>query len=120
MALKTLQDIKDIDGFPVAEASFHDNHNLAGDLAEAPILIDHQNNLIVFKLQDGPVKEAGVNGCQVDTIIAAAQTILEGLDSKFPCRENKEAIDELKGARLWLRVRRGDREARSVEGRSLA
>lgn len=118
MALKTLAGIKELDGFPVSEVT------LLGDIAEDtkgnPILIDHENNLLMFKLQNGPVKEAGVNGCQVDTIIEAARLMLQGLNMKFPCKENTEALEALGSARVWLKMRQGDRMARGVEGRSEA
>jgi hypothetical protein len=66
------------------------------------------------------VKENGVNGCQVDTVIAASKAILEGLNKNFPCRENAMAITKLDEALLWLEKRTKDREARAVEGTSNA
>ncbi|MBP9693186.1 MAG: hypothetical protein KBE16_00550 [Alphaproteobacteria bacterium] len=73
-----------------------------------------------FNIQNGPVKENGVNGCQVDTIIEAAKVILEGLNKEFPCRENATAITKLDEALLWLLKRKLDREKRNVEGLSKA
>ena len=35
-----------------------------------------------IKIQNGPIKENGVNGCQVDTIIEATKAIIEGLNKK--------------------------------------
>jgi len=80
------------------------------------VFVRHDKNSLSFTLQNGPVKEHGVNGCQVDTVILAALEILKGLDSKFPCIENKEAIHHLREAVLSLNDRTLDRENRGVEG----
>lgn len=80
------------------------------------IYVRHDVNSLSFTLQNGPIKEKGVNGCQVDTIIEAAKVILEGLNKQFPCRENACAITKLDEALHWLEHRRKDREIRGVEG----
>ena len=41
------------------------------------VYVRHDVNSLSFTIQNGPVKESGVNGCQVDTVIEAAKTILE-------------------------------------------
>lgn len=69
-----------------------------------------------FTLQNGPIKEVGKNGCQVDAIIEAAKIILEVFNKKFPCRENSCAITKLDEALLWLYARTKGREDRGVEG----
>ena len=80
------------------------------------IYVRHDKNSLSFTLQNGPVKESGVNGCQVDTVIETAKIIIEGLNAKFPCRENALAITKLDEALMWLNKRTKDREARGVEG----
>jgi hypothetical protein len=109
MALETLKDIKNIGGFEVTGgvSNFSDNR---------PILIHLQSNQIAFQIQNGPVKESGINGCQVDTIIEAAKLILEGLNKNVPCRETSLAITKLEEALHWLEHRRKDRVKRNVEG----
>jgi len=87
---------------------------------EADIRVMHFSNSILFKIQNGPIKEHGVNGCQVDTLIHAAKMILEGFNKKFPCRENSVAITKLDESIMWLEKRTKDREARKVEGTSQA
>lgn len=72
-----------------------------------------------FTLQDGPVKEVGVNGCQVDTVIEAVKIIIEKLNTKYPCRENAMAITKLDESLMWLARRTANRESRGVEGTSL-
>lgn len=80
------------------------------------IYLRHDKNSISFTIQNGPIKEVGVNGCQIDSLIEAARLILEKLDEKFPCDENAEAIASLENALHWLGVRKRNREKRGVEG----
>ncbi|RKX26660.1 MAG: hypothetical protein DRP46_10610 [Candidatus Zixiibacteriota bacterium] len=74
---------------------------------------------MTFQIQRGPIKENGINGCQVDTMIATAKKIIEGFNKKIPCRENSITITKLDEALLWLRNRKAERESRGVEGRNL-
>jgi hypothetical protein len=78
------------------------------------ILVDDYS--VTFTGQRGPVKEHGVNGCQIDDMIKFARLTIEVFNKKFPCRENSLAITKLQEAELWLMQRRLDREARGVEG----
>lgn len=135
MALQTLKDVKEIGGFKVIDMNaiketnpemFRPDGSMIYHLFDEQIrpfnfiYVRHDVNSLSFNLQNGPVKEKGVNGCQVDTIIEAAKVILEGLNKEFPCRENATAITKLDEALLWLMKRKLDREKRSVEGLSLA
>ncbi len=113
MALETLNGIKKIGGYEVTGG-------MSNFSADRPVLVHDEANQIAFQIQNGPIKEVGVNGCQVDTIIHAAKLILEGLNKKFPCRENACAITKLDEALHWLDHRTKDREARAVEGTSAA
>lgn len=124
MALETLEGIEVIGGFPVLmERPKKDDGSIDWDLFDEqrktkPIYIDHDVNMISFRVQSGPIKEVGINGCQVDTVIEAAKLILEGLNKKFPCRENALAITKLDEAIHWLEHRTKDRQERGVEGTS--
>lgn len=135
MALQTLKDVKEIGGFKVIDMNaiketnpemFRPDGSMIYHLFDEQIrpfnfiYVRHDVNSLSFNLQNGPVKEKGVNGCQVDTLIEAAKVILEGLNKEFPCRENATAITKLDEALLWLMKRKLDREKRSVEGLSLA
>ena len=111
MALETLKGIKKIGGFEVTGG-------VSNFSKDRPILVHDETNQISFQIQNGAVKEVGVNGCQVDTIIEAAKLIIEGLNEKFPCRENAMIITKLDEALMWSNKRKADREARSVEGLS--
>ena len=135
MALKTIRDVTTIDGFDVVvmdelRDKYPERFNESGAMdytwfendirPNNFIYVRHDKNSLSFTLQNGPIKENGVNGCQVDTIIMAAAKIIKGLDEKFPCEENKTAIDGLKSAFATLKARKMSREARGVEGTSQA
>lgn len=81
--------------------------------------IGSDQNTIKFTLQEGPIKENGMNGCQIDRIIWAAATILRAFNKQFPCRENSCAITHLDEAMMWLEKRTKDREKRNAEGRNV-
>lgn len=125
MALETLKGVVAIGGFKVLTARPTCDGIVNWDLFDdqrksSPIYIDHDVNMISFRIQDGPIKENGVNGCQVDTLIHAALKILEGLNKKFPSIDNDFAIKNLEHAINSLGRRKRDREARGVEGFSKA
>lgn len=116
MALETLRGINQIGGFDLTHSELPLNDGLI--YCDTPLLIDHSQNTICFKIQNGAIKEFGVNGCQVDTIIETAKLIIEGLNLKFPCEENFDVISHLNCALNYLNDRRLDRLRRGVEGTS--
>ena len=118
MALETLNGIEKIGGFKIVrvkppEMSWDDFDKIRD---EFPINITERMNTISFRLQNGPIRENGVNGCQVDTMIETAKIIIENLNKQFPCRENSLAITKLEEALHWLDARKKNREKRGVEG----
>lgn len=80
------------------------------------IYVRNDVNSISFTIQSKPIKEVGINGCQVDTIIETAKKILENFNDNVPCRENSIAITKLDEALHWLEHRTKNRKARHVEG----
>lgn len=135
MSLETLKGIHVIGGFDLVvmdelrekypekfnESGAMDWHWFEKDIRPKNfIYVRHDKNSLSFTLQQGPIKEVGVTGCQVDTIIEAAKIILEGLHKQFPCKENEEAILHLDGALSALMKRKMNRETRGVEGTSQA
>ena len=80
------------------------------------VSIDHDTNAITFKIQNGPIREVGSNGCQVYELIYVARMIISELNKKFPCRENSCTITKLDEALHWLDARTRDRDERGVEG----
>lgn len=124
MALETMYGVKEINGVRVLQERITTADGAidwaATDEArkECPIFVDHAVNMISFRIQNGPIKEVGKNGCQVTDIIAVAKHIIEELNKNFPCRENAMTITHLDEALLWQLKRTMDREARNVEGLS--
>ena len=73
-------------------------------------------NSITFTIQDGPIGEKGINGCQIDDLVDVSARIIRKLNKEFPCRENSITIGKLEEALMWLNKRKEDREKRGVEG----
>jgi hypothetical protein len=115
MALETLEGVTEIGGFPVFSINKDQD---ASKYKNQSIVIDHYINSIHFILQNGPIKEVGVNGCQVDALIEAAKLIIEGLNEKFQCSQNAWAVKHLEHALYFLNKRKEYREKRQVEGKS--
>lgn len=75
------------------------------------------NILGSINFQNGPIKEAGVNGIMQEDLIAICIDRLQGFQSgQYACRENAIALTKLEEALMWLRKRTQDREDRGVEG----
>lgn len=131
MALETLKGIKKLAGFNVVvmdelREKNPDKFNESGAM-DYPwfekeirpynfIYVRHDVNSIAFTIQNGPISEGGISGCQVDSIIDAAKMILEGLNKNVPSRETSVAITKLEEAMMWLKKRTEDRIERGVEG----
>lgn len=56
---------------------------------------------VSFTVQNGPIKEVGVNGCQMTAMIEAALLMIKGFSEKFPCRENAITITKIEEALMW-------------------
>ena len=133
MSLTVFKKIKKIDGFDVVQMDqlrdkhphlFHESGQMKWKEFEEQIR-DHKfvyyrgdKQSLSFTFQNGPIKEVGVNGCQVDTLIAGAVAILRSFNDSLPCRENDIALARLEEAYMWLKARKADRENRDVEGES--
>lgn len=115
MALETLKGVEAINGTQVATVDRVRDHKNTANFIE----VDHGSNSILFQIQNGPIKENGLNGCQVTDMIAVSLKIIQGLQALYPCRENAVTITKLEEALMWQKKRTEDREARNVEGKSL-
>lgn len=70
--------------------------------------------------QKEPIKEAGVNGCQIEDILFIAMHRLVCAESgPFPCSENRTAILAIKDAIVSLYERTLRRQNRGIEGKSI-
>ena len=67
--------------------------------------------------QDGPIGKYGRNGAVIEDLVNLAIARLEFYqDSDFASTENREAINALARARMFLDSRTADRVRRGVEG----
>jgi len=112
MALETLEDVKELGGVEIAHI---EKEVKPGDLQKY-IIINHHTNAIAFCIQNGPIKEVGINGCQIDALVHAYREILVGLNEKFSCEENAKQIDLLNEVLALSEKRKRDRLERGVEG----
>ena len=71
---------------------------------------------IDVKFQNGPIKEHGVNGCQVDEVLQLCVEKLQEFNRRLPCRETSLAITKVEEALHWLDHRTRRRLAEGVEG----
>lgn len=95
------------------------SHQYAIELpAGAPIMeATHDGNGVLIAFQNGPIKEAGVNGVTQEVLIAICIDRLRSFQAgQFACRENAVALTNLEQAQMWLMKRTRDRLARGVEG----
>ena len=73
--------------------------------------------LALIKFQNGPIKEAGVNGVHHEDLLAIIVDRLQGFQNgRFRCRENAIALTKIEEALYWLGHRTRERENRGVEG----
>ena|SRR3990167_10099640 len=113
MALETLTGITEINGVEIKRVTWKQPE---GNFIE----VNDEHNAITFKIQNGPIKEVGTNGCQVDDIISTALLMVKGLNKRFPSDHNAKAMSCLYEAYTWMQQRKLDREVRGVEGLSKA
>lgn len=69
--------------------------------------------------QNGPIKEAGVNGVMNEDLVAIVIDRMRGFQSgDYACRQNALALTKLEEALMWMRDRTNERDRRGVEGTS--
>lgn len=113
MALETLKGLSEINGVKILDATDFKEEFAPSDIH---IAFNSKDNVLSFKIQNGPIKEVGHNGCQVSDVVAVCRHIFNELNKKFPCVENSESIKKLDEVLYWQNKRTKDREARKVEG----
>jgi hypothetical protein len=69
--------------------------------------------------QNGPIKEAGLNGLTQEALLAIVIDRLRSFQKgNYACRENAIALTKLQEALFWLKSRTEERLKRGVEGTS--
>ena len=64
-----------------------------------------KENVVTFKIQDGPIKEVGVNGIQAVDLLFFCKELFVSLNASFPCRENSLTITKIEEAIHWQDAR---------------
>lgn len=133
MALETMKGVTEINGEKIVcmddlRIQFPEKFNESGSMdykwfekdirPNNFIYVRHDVNSLSFTIQNGPIKEVGKNGCQVEDVVAVARHIVAQLHSKVPCYENEMIITHLDQAIQWSKERTSNRVARQVEGKS--
>lgn len=82
--------------------------------------VENGEEICKINFQKGPIKDCGVNGLNIEDLIAISIDRLQHFqDSKFCCRENQKALEKLEESLMWLRKRTLDREAKGIEGTNI-
>ena len=133
MALETMKGLKEIHGEKILEMDslkethpelFREDGSMKYEIFEKeyrpkyPIQIRHDKNSISFTIQNGPIKENGKNGCQLDSLVAVVTHMIRVLNLNYPSEYNSKAIQCFETGLFHLQERTRDRESRGVEGTS--
>jgi hypothetical protein len=83
--------------------------------------LDGRRPVGMLKFQDGPIKEVGINGVQVEHVIDVCWNRLITLAAPYGSmdEETEKAVNDLKSAARWLEARKARRERERTEGTSL-
>jgi hypothetical protein len=83
-------------------------------------MLTGNSSRITIEIQNGPRKEVGDNGVDVDVLGELWLDILKDLNSsEFRCRETSITITKIEEALMWQQKRRENREKFGVEGTNL-
>lgn len=80
------------------------------------IEVNTADHSVKFTIQNGPIKEVGVNGIQAAEMLRFVRELFVSLNDSYPCLENEGAINSIDTAMVFQDLRTRDREARKVEG----
>ena len=83
------------------------------------VVLTENRNVVLGEInfQNGPIKEASVNGVMNEDLLAIIIDRMQGFQSgDYQCRQNAMALVKLEEALMWMRDRTNEREQRGVEG----
>ncbi len=93
------------------------NHRYHIDWTGEQTWKNEQPNALDIHFQEGPIKEAGVNGITQEALLAITIDRLRSFQSgPYSCRENAIALTHCEDALMWLQRRTVARIKRGVEG----
>jgi len=114
MTLKTVRGLVELNGMAVVNIEDELSRQEYLDIIKDNyIFANHKTGTLCFRLQDGPIKEVGVNGCQIDHVVAMVRHIISAMNENYPCEENRNVLLSLDSAQYWLEERRRDRSKRT-------
>ena len=91
--------------------------DIHGEHRNTFIDVSQEHNQVTFTIQQGPILDNGVNGCQIDDVVGFARDTINSFNERFPCRENAIVITKLDEAIHWMEHRKKNRVSRGVEGK---
>jgi len=86
------------------------------EIIEEKVGLTVEKATLIFQIQNEPIKEVGVNGCQIEELGKVWLKLIQTFNKKFPCRENSLSITKIQEALMWQEKRTQDRIEREVEG----
>lgn len=129
--LNSLKGIKEINGKkvmtnedrPLTECGSVDWEKFDKMRNEFPICVDHEKDMISFKVMTEPASEGGdLRNAQWYDLVATGLEMLKYFNTKengkYSCRENAITITKIEEALMWQEKRTKDRLARGVEGKN--
>ncbi len=95
-----------------------DAPGIGGANHEYLVAVPEWNHVLAsIRFQNGPIKDANINGLTHEILIAICIDRLRSFqEGPYRCRENAVALTKLEEAMMWLHKRTRAREARGVEG----
>lgn len=95
--------------------------SMPNDYAFTEANAEIQNLFGRIQFQNGPIKETGVNGCQIDDVLQILINRMRYFQcGEYACRENEVALKYLELSAQQLNLRTRNRKARGVEGQNIA
>ena len=93
------------------------NHEYGISFGDPADVTGHSQRTTRISFQNGPIKEAGVNGISGEALLAIVIDRLRSFQAgPYACRDNSVALTKLEESLMWLQKRTRDRLARGVEG----
>lgn len=87
---------------------------------EIKVAMEHYDDILNIQFQKGAIQECGVNGIQIETLLAIVEHRLACFQAgPYPCQENAQALDYTTKALQALHERTLARRRRNVEGKSV-
>jgi hypothetical protein len=95
----------------------HHRYEITGFTEANPAGLDGKHAVDWILFQNGPIKEAGVNGLTHEVLLAIVIDRLRCFQAnRYASEHNALALADLQSALNWMKRRTEERQARGVEG----